>query len=189
MLLSYKFLNQYYSRYVLNKFKKHEDGYMEYPIYLVNPQYISIGRGCMISHNVRIEAYDYYKSHKKIQKFKPKIELGVNLRINPDCHLGAVNKIKIGDNVLIASRVTIIDHFHGEITAEELKIPPASRKLYSKGPVIIGDNVWIGENAVILPNVGIGDNVIIGANTVVTKSVPDNVVVVGNPARIIKHLD
>lgn len=45
MLLSYKFLNQYYSRYVLNKFKKHEDGYMEYPIYLVNPQYISIGGG------------------------------------------------------------------------------------------------------------------------------------------------
>ncbi|KAJ2309551.1 hypothetical protein H4S02_009855, partial [Coemansia sp. RSA 2611] len=55
-------------------------------------------------------------------------------------------------------------------------------------PVKIGDGVWVGGGAVILPGVTIGDGVTIGAGSVVTKDVPDNVVVVGNPARIVKHL-
>ena len=62
------------------------------------------------------------------------------------------------------------------------------RKLISKGPVIISDNVWVGEGVVILPDVSIGKNAIIGANTVVTKDVPDNAVVAGNPAKLIKIL-
>lgn len=65
---------------------------------------------------------------------------------------------------------------------------PGDISLYSKGPVIIGDNVWVGAGSCILPNVTIGNNCIIGANSVVTKSFPDNCVIAGNPAKIIKQL-
>lgn len=74
------------------------------------------------------------------------------------------------------------------ICKSELMIPPGDRSLYSKGPVIIGDNVWVGAGSCILPNVTIGNNCIIGANSVVTKSFPDNCVIAGNPAKIIKQL-
>jgi acetyltransferase-like isoleucine patch superfamily enzyme len=91
--------------------------------------------------------------------------------------------------VLIASKVYISDHFHGNVTAEELDIAPVKRKLFSKGPVIIGDNVWIGEGVVIMPGVEIGNSCIIGANAVVTKSFPKDSVIGGNPARLIKVLN
>ena len=82
--------------------------------------------------------------------------------------------IEIGDNVTMAPRVHILCH-------------DASTKTflgYTKiGRVTIGDNVFIGAGSVVLPNVKIGDNVIIGANSTVSKDVPDNVVVAGNPAR------
>jgi acetyltransferase-like isoleucine patch superfamily enzyme len=80
------------------------------------------------------------------------------------------------------------DHFHGEISLKALSLAPALRQLYSKGPVIIEDNVWIGEGAVIMPNVRIGKNAIVGANAVVTKDVPADCVVGGVPARVIRYL-
>lgn len=67
-------------------------------------------------------------------------------------------------------------------------LPPLFRPLFSKGPVIIGKNVWIGDKATILPGVTIGDGSIIGANSVVTKDVPAYSVVAGNPAKIIKTI-
>ena len=112
-----------------------------------------------------------------------------NVSIQNDCHIGAINKIIIGDNVLIASRVYISDHSHGEITSEALLLPPIERKLVTKGSVIIGDNVWLGEGVVILPGVTIGKNSIIGSNAVVTKSLPENCVAAGNPAIVIKQLN
>lgn len=180
-------LNKYYTKYMLNQLRKGTEAVIEYPQYFVNPQFVALGKRCIISHDVRIEAYTYFKWLKGVQRFRPKVVLGDNVRINPYCHIGAINEIIIGNNVLIASRVTILDHSHGEITEEDIQIPPASRKLFSKGPIIIKDNVWIGENAIILSGVKIGKNTIVGANAVVTKSFPDNVVVAGNPARIIKR--
>jgi len=103
-------------------------------------------------------------------------------------HIGCTNKIVIGDNVLIASRVYITDHSHGEVTIDALNIPPNFRPIISKGPVIIEDNVWIGEGVCILSGVTIGKNAIIGANSVVTKNVSPNSVVGGVPARVIKQL-
>lgn len=58
-----------------------------------------------------------------------------------------------------------------------------------RGNIIIEDNVWIGEGCVILPNVKIGQNSVIGANTVVTKDVPRNSIVVGNPGRVIRQIE
>lgn len=114
-----------------------------------------------------------------------------NTHIGESAHITSINRITIGKNVLIGKNVTITDNYHGEITNSDAQIPPLHCRMYSPGPVLIGDNVWIGDKVVILPNVTIGNNAIIGASTVVTKDVPANavVVVVGNPCRIIKILD
>lgn len=144
-----------------------------------NPQYITIGEGFKAMYNLRIEAWDEYKG----QRFSPEISIGNNVILNSDVHIGAIRKIVIHDNVLIASRVFISDHFHGDTTIESLKLPPAERPLVSKGPVIIGKNVWIGEGASILPGITIGEGSIIGANAVVTKSFPAYSIIAGVPAR------
>jgi acetyltransferase-like isoleucine patch superfamily enzyme len=108
--------------------------------------------------------------------------------MNTDIHIGCINKIVIGNNVLFSSRIFISDHSHGIIAKEALALPPSRRPLISKGPVIINDNVWIGEGVAILAGVIIGENCIIGANSVVTKSFPANSIVGGNPAKILKSL-
>ena len=69
-----------------------------------------------------------------------------------------------------------------------LQKPVGLREVISKGAVIIGKNVWIGDKATVLPGVTIGDSVIIGANSVVTKDIPAYSIVGGNPAKIIKTL-
>ena len=66
---------------------------------------------------------------------------------------------------------------------------PFERKIISKGPVIIGDNVWIGDKVTILSGVRIGNGVVVAANSVVTKDVPEYCVVAGNPARVIRSND
>lgn len=87
--------------------------------------------------------------------------------------------IKIGDNVTLAPRVHILAH-------------DASTKLFLGYTLVknvkIGDNVFVGAGSIILPGITIGDNVVVGAGSVVSHDIPSNSVVVGNPARVIKHL-
>lgn len=149
-----------------------------------NPKHISIGDNFTALYNLRVEAWDEYQG----DKFFPIIQIGNNVNMNTDCHIGCIDRVTIGNNVLMASRIYISDHSHGEITKESLALAPVQRQLFSKGPVTIGDNVWIGEGVCIMPGVTVGENAIIGANAVVTKDVPKNAVVAGNPARIIKQL-
>lgn len=152
---------------------------------ILNPQYIEIGENFKAGERVRIEAIDKYGEE---QIFTPNIYFGNNVSIQNDFHIGCINKVTIGNGCLIASRVFITDHLHGEITKESLSIPPENRALTSKGEINIQDNVWIGEGVTILPNVNIGSGCIIGANSVVTKSFPSNSIIAGVPARVIKHL-
>jgi acetyltransferase-like isoleucine patch superfamily enzyme len=158
--------------------------FFQYPMYLHGGKYISIGENFNCGLRLRLEAFDEHLGFF----FTPRITIGKNVSINHDCHIGAINEIIIEDGVLIASKVFITDHYHGEITAEGIFLPPSERKLFCKGSIKIEKNVWVGEGVVILPNVTIGQNTIIGANSVVTKDIPKNSVVGGNPARIIRTL-
>ncbi|RKS89749.1 acetyltransferase-like isoleucine patch superfamily enzyme [Flavobacterium limicola] len=167
----------YASRNILKMGKKAS---IKFPFYVEGSKSIIIGDNFTCYKRTRIEAVG------KIVIDNPKIIIGDNVCINWDCHIGALELIKIDSNVLIGSRVLITDHSHGNNEMADLMLPPSKRVLYSKGPVIIEENVWIGDGAAVLPNVTIGKNSIIGANTVITKDVPPNCIVVGNPARIVK---
>lgn len=154
--------------------------------FLKGPQYISIGNHCFFEQFLYLTAWDYFHSKNNEQNFKPTISIGSNCYFGAFNHITAINRIEIGNNLLTGKFVTITDNSHGETNFETLQIEPINRPLHSKGPVIIGNNVWIGDKATILPNVSIGDGAIIAANAVVTKDVPAHSIAAGNPAKIIK---
>ncbi|WP_305791378.1 DapH/DapD/GlmU-related protein [Thiomicrorhabdus sp. 6S3-12] len=158
--------------------------YVKSPCYTAGLEFLKLGVGFYSESNLRIEILREYRN----QVFTPVMQIGDNVSINFNCHIGCVNKILIGNNVLIASNVFITDHSHGSINEADLEKPPKDRALVSKGAVIIEDNVWIGDGVSIFANVTIGKNSIIGANSVVTKSIPENCVAVGTPAQVIKNL-
>lgn len=153
------------------------------PFDIRGKKYIKIGEKFTTGVGCRLEAYP--DGNKQVLK------IGRNVQINDYVHIVAREKVTIEDNVLIASKVFITDLNHGEYTEEknfDINIIPQKRKLHSK-PVKIQKNVWIGENVVILPGVEIGENSVIGAGSVVTKSFPKNVIIGGNPAKIIKKYE
>jgi len=116
------------------------------------------------------------------------VKIGSNFRAASRLHIGCINKIKIGDNVLIASDVHITDHSHGKYKGENQSKPETivkERKLINE-EVIIGNNVWIGEKVFITPGVRIGDNSIIGAFSLVKDDIEANSIAIGIPAKIIK---
>lgn len=177
--------SHFYSLWISREFKSiGENAYIVPPLYLNGGRHITIGDNFGCDHRLRLDAFDNFLD----DEFTPQITIGDNVSIQKDCHIGAINRIVIGDNVLIASKVYISDHSHGEINTQALTLSPAMRPLFSKGEVIIEDNVWIGEGVAVMPNVIIGKNSIIGANSVVTKSIAPNSVVAGNPARSIRTL-
>ncbi len=111
------------------------------------------------------------------------IHVGNNFFVNFNCVILDVCEVRIGDNCFIAPGVHIYTATH--------PLNPFERNNwieYGK-PVTIGNNVWIGGGAIINPGVTIGDNVVIASGSVVTKDVPNDVVVGGNPARFIKQID
>ena len=151
---------------------------------LLGAKYIIVGDNCSIGKNIQLTAWESYMD----QTFQPEIIIGNNCLIGEDAHITAVSSIHIGNNVLMGKKVLITDNSHGVSTSEMMDIAPVKRPLYSKGPVIIDDNVWIGEKASIMPDVHIGKGSIIAANAVVTKDVPPYSVVAGVPGKVVKSL-
>ena len=147
-------------------------------------KYIRLGDSFSAGNNLRAVVIDHYGN----QFFSPQLLIGNNVRIEDNCHIGCIEHIEIGDGTLIASKVFISDHFHGNVDTRDIGIAPSERILTSK-PVKIGKNVWIGDGVCIMPGVVLGDNVIVGANAVVTHSFPENSVIVGCPAKLLKTLN
>jgi acetyltransferase-like isoleucine patch superfamily enzyme/glycosyltransferase involved in cell wall biosynthesis len=156
---------------------------IKHPFYLKNPKYFEIGKGFAAMPGLRLEAWDEYQG----ERFCPRIIIGERVCMNWNVHIGAIERIEIGDDVLIGSHVLITDHSHGSTTNADMLVEPIARPLRSKGPVVIEKNVWIGEGACILSGVTIGNGAIIGANAVVTSNVPAGAVVGGAPAKILNH--
>lgn len=145
-------------------------------------QFIQIGRNTIIRANCILGCWVEYAG----ETFNPSIKIGDNCNIGEHTHISSINKITIGNGLLTGRYVYIGDNSHGGLSSEESVIPPINRKLKSKGDVVIGDNVWIGDKVTILAGVHIGDNVIIGANTVITKDIPSNSIVTGVSGKVIK---
>lgn len=116
------------------------------------------------------------------------IYFGNNCEVNMDCTFLDDNEIVIGDNALIAPNVQIYTAVHPTNARDRFGEPRTDGSFEfcrtQTAPVRIGDNVWIGGGAIILPGVTIGDNVVIGAGSVVTGDIPSNTVAYGNPCRV-----
>lgn len=153
---------------------------------LKGPEYIFIGNQTSFEKDLYLTAWNSYQTNSDIQHFTPEIKIGSNCHFGAFNHITAINSIEIGDNLLTGKNVTITDNSHGSTDFEHLSVEPILRPLVSKGPVKIGNNVWIGDKVTILPNVTIGDGAVIAANAVVTKDVPAYSMAAGNPARIVK---
>lgn len=146
--------------------------------------------------NISIGDYTCIKSHSILgcwakygnQQFNPSLTIGNHCNIGEYNHITACNKITIGDGLLTGRYVYIGDNSHGELSIQDSIIPPIERKLLSKGDISIGRNVWIGDKVTILAGTHIGNNVIVAANSVVLTEIPDNCVIAGIPAKIVKRL-
>jgi len=117
------------------------------------------------------------------------VDYGSNLTIGARCFANFglvaldVAAITIGDDVQIGPNVQLLTPTH------PVEPGPRRDKWEAAEPITIGDNVWLGGGAIVLPGVTIGENTVVGAGAVVTKDLPADVVAVGNPARIVKRLD
>lgn len=121
------------------------------------------------------------------------IHFGNNCELNMNCTFLDDNKIVIGDGALIAPNVQIYTAYHPTNYIDRFGEPNEDGSFsFCKtvtAPVTIGNYVWIGGGAIILPGVTIGDNVVIGAGSIVTKDIPSNSVAVGNPCQVIRKND
>ena len=174
----------FYSGYISRGFRQFgKNSHFSGDNQLGGKEFISIGDNCRFCKGVRLFATNSISGNDSI------LEIGNCCTIGQYSYITAVNHIKIGENLLTGAYVLITDNSHGSSNWEDMQLPPAKRRLSSKGSVTIGNNVWIGDKATILPNVSIGDGCIIGANSVVTKDIPSYCVAAGNPAIIIKQLN
>lgn len=108
------------------------------------------------------------------------IHIGKHVFINMGCKFQDQGGIFIGDGALIGHNVVLATLNHA--------MSPHDRGTMIPAPIHIGKNVWIGSNSTILPGVTIGDGAIVAAGAVVTRNVPENTIVGGVPARIMRHL-
>jgi len=180
--------------------KAHLKFQQAYARYFLRPQFDSLGPGCTVTQPWNVEVFGapikigkhaniLSTSDKKIRltvwpedKTKGGIEIGDYCLICPGVRISSADYIKIGSNTMLASHAYITDaDWHG-----------IYNRIWTIGttrPVTIGDNVWVGDSAIVCKGVEIGDNSIIGAGSLVIRSIPPNTIAAGNPARVVKELD
>ena len=178
-------MNECYAAYLRHYFVGAENLIIDSkPIHFLGGKYIRVGKQVSLGRHACINAI--YRWENCGQEFTPKVFLGDHVVIAPFTRIGCINRVEIGEWTTTGQRVYITDHTHGDVSYEQLNLPPRHRPLYSKGPVIIGAYVHIGEGACIMPGVTIGDHSVIGAGSVVTRDIPPYSVAAGSPARVLK---
>lgn len=140
------------------------------------PQFVNVKEGFYVGSNSKLLCYI-------ADGFTPCITIGENFHATRQFTVQCANKVTIGNNVLVASDVFMIDYNHGlnPLTSSYLD----NSLEVSKG-IVVEDGVWIGNNVIILGGVTIGKKAVIAAGAVVTKDVPEYTIVAGNPANVIK---
>ena len=167
---------------------------IDLPRRLVNSERISLGDDVWLGPGAFIVAVKQYPPQTfqhperslERRSYSSQIRIGHRVTSSGSLVIGAAQRVEIGDDVLLAMNVTILDNQHGlERPDEPYKYQPLQRI----APVEVGRGCWIGQNVVILPSVKIGEMSVIGANSVVTDDVPARSIAVGAPARVIKRWD
>lgn len=158
---------------------------MRRPIYIRNRQLLDFGKGFTTGRGCRFDLGNGIEKNSKTLIF------GENCKIGDRVHIVASKSVLFGNDCLLASNIFITDTSHGIYSGDFQDTPesfPDERDLFFS-KVTIGNRVWIGENVSILPGVNIEDGAIIGANSVITRDVPKNSIVAGNPGRVIKKFN
>lgn len=145
---------------------------------------ITLKKQDVIIHNNTVFSKVHFRGSATIEPYcrlfgDPIIEAGNNFYVNSGCHF--LGEITFGSNVMIGPKTIIWGRDHG-MSLEK----PMKQQEHVKAPIIIGNDVWIGAGVIILKGVKVGDGTVIGAGSVVTKDVPQNAIIVGNPAKIIR---
>ena len=135
------------------------------------PHKVTIGDNCRLEHNI-------YFHYDGIYSDGPSICIGDNVFIGNNTEFNITDKITIGENCLIASGCKFVDHSHGFKFGKLIKTQKSSKQA-----ITIGSDVWLGCNVVVLKGVTIGNGVVVGAGAVVTKSIPENEIWGGVPAK------
>ena len=147
-----------------------------FPFKINGAKFVSIGK------KVHINEGSWIMALKNSEK-DPVINIGDGSYIGRFVHIVSINKIEICDNVAMADKVYITDNAHNY---EDINTLMKEQEILDFGPVVIGENTWLGENACIM-GASIGKHCVIGVNAVVTTDIPDYSIAVGSPARVIKQ--
>ncbi|MGN6371973.1 MAG: acyltransferase [Solirubrobacteraceae bacterium] len=131
---------------------------------------------------LRLGRWSWIGHGTKIRVHEGEVSIGAKTVMGQECTISAYQHVSIGRECIIADRVMLIDFDHGVVEVER---PIRLQGIY-KRDVRVGHNVWIGYGACVLRGVTVGDNSVVGTNSVVTKEVPDNAVVGGVPARVLR---
>jgi acetyltransferase-like isoleucine patch superfamily enzyme len=138
------------------------------------PHRIVLEERCSLEHGIYFNAAGGYSA-------RVAISVGAGTFIGSGSEFNAIESIRIGQNCLIASGSRFIDHNHGIELGTPMKLQPEV-----SAPIVVGSDVWIGANCVVLKGVTIGDGAIVAAGSIVTKSVDAYTIVGGAPAKLIR---
>lgn len=162
-------------------------------VYIDNPENVIFESGVNIDPNVqfltgnngriKLGEKSTVKTGVIIRCFGGQIEIGKDCSLNPYCIIYGNAGVKIGNDVRMAANSQIYASSH---IYDDINMPIRTQGISKKG-VVINDNVWLGANVIILDGVTIGSGTIVAAGSVVTKSMPENVIIGGVPAKIIKE--
>jgi len=175
-------LNRHYAqllaRYVLLKLRFGKRLQTEGICFVCRGVNLEIGRGATL----RIGRWAWIGNGSKIRVHEGEVSIGAKTVMGQECTISAYQHVEIGRECIVADRVMLIDFDHGAVEVER---PIRLQGIY-KRDVRVGHNVWMGYGACILRGVSVGNNSIVGTSAVVTQDVPENAVVAGIPARVIR---